>query len=472
MTNYTEKERLQISKLIELKWLSGDLKWKLKSHQIPLYNEIVNQTGLKHVVNCSRRFGKSYILTLIALEFCLVNKNVHVRFAAPTQRQLKEIIKPILDKQILDCPTNIRPVYKSQESLYYFPSTNSNLHIAGCEGGHMENLRGHESHLNIIDEAGSIDDLEYLIKDILLPQTLTTKGKMYIASTPPPTPAHYFHTLALEAKVNNYYSIYTIDDNTSIDDYTKQEYTKESGGIESSTWKREYLCQFVVDEKLVIIPEWENDFVRKVDRNEYYKFYDCYSSIDIGGRDKTAIIFGFYDYKQAKFILEHELIFSGQETTTKLISEQIKSIEDLHYPNKKIKRWADNNAVIFLQDLSIEYGLHYNPTSKDLLQAMINELRIFIGAGRLIINPRCTETIGCLETGIWDKTRTQFQRSGLYGHFDALAALVYLVRNLDTTTNPIPPLYKIDLENTYNTDRLRQNDKYKQLTRMVKRNNF
>lgn len=466
--DFTDKELLTIKSLIDSKWRSGDLKWKLKPHQLGLYNEIVKQTGLKHCVVCTRRFGKSYILVLISNQKCLKEKNVHVRFAAPTQRQLKEIIIPILNKIHVDCPIDIKPIYRSQDSCFYFPSTGSYLHLAGCENGHMENLRGHESHLNIIDEAGSIDDLEYLIKDILLPQTLTTKGKMYIASTPPPTPAHYFHSLAMEAKRDNYYSIYTIDDNSSIDDFTKQEYAKESGGINSSTWKREYLCQFVVDEKLVIIPEWKNEFVKNVERDDYYKFYDCYSSMDIGGRDKTVVNFGFFDFKRSQFILEHELVFTGQETTTKLISDKVKEIESLYYPDKKVNRWSDNNAVIFLQDMGNTHGVYYNPTSKDLLQAMINELRIFIDSGRLIINPRCTETIGCLETGIWDKTRQQFQRSGLYGHFDALAALVYLVRNLNTTTNPIPKNYGLSLSTHYIYSDKQESSEFDALKGMMK----
>ena len=37
-----------------------------------------------------------------------------------------------------------------------------------------------------------------------------------------------------------------------------------------------------------------------------------------------------------------------------------------------------------------------------------------------------------------------FGRSKKYGHYDHLAALVYLVRGIDTNTNPIPKLYKIN----------------------------
>jgi hypothetical protein len=451
-------------------WLAGSLRWKLMEYQDGLYDEITGSNSLKYVVNCSRRFGKSFILSLFAFEFALKNKNVHIRFAAPTQKQLKEIITPIFEKIALDAPKQVKPTWKQMESHFYFPSSNSFIHVAGCDNGRLENLRGHESHLNIIDEAGTIDELEYLIKDILLPQTLTTGGKTYIASTPPPTPAHYFHQLAIEAQNKGYYSKYTINDNTSLDPVLKAEYARESGGEESTTWKREYLCQFVVDENRVIIPEWKRDFIQARERDEFYKFYQCYASMDIGGRDKTAILFGYYDYRKASLIVEHELIFEGRDTTTKLIAEEIRAIESAHYPEKTVKRWSDNNAVIMVQDLQLEHRIAFNPTSKDLLQAMINEVRLFVGAGRLIVNPRCTELLGCLESAVWNKQRSEFERSSLYGHYDALASLVYLIRNIDQSTNPVPHDFGFNKHETFGLERLKEKQiSYSNLKRAFKK---
>ncbi len=40
-----------------------------------------------------------------------------------------------------------------------------------------------------------------------------------------------------------------------------------------------------------------------------------------------------------------------------------------------------------------------------------------------------------------DENKKELARSKVYGHFDALMALVYLVRNIDTQTNPIPKYY-------------------------------
>ena len=50
-----------------------------------------------------------------------------------------------------------------------------------------------------MDEAGFIADLGYVTKSVLFPMLKTTRGKLIVASTPPPTPAHDFVGLTREA---------------------------------------------------------------------------------------------------------------------------------------------------------------------------------------------------------------------------------------------------------------------------------
>jgi hypothetical protein len=442
-----------VSQIERKLWEAGRLKFLLSEHQEDLWEHFHTSKSKKFVLNCSRRFGKSYFLCILAIEHALKNQYHHVRFAAPTQKQLREIIQPIMDKILLNCPDEFRPIYKSQESLYFFPSTNSYIHIAGCDNGNDENLRGHESHFNIVDEAGFIDNLEYLIKDILQPQTLTTGGRTIISSTPPSSPDHYFHSLCMQAKLENYYILKTIYDNKMLSPEIIEEYKKEAGGENSSTWKREYLCQFVVDESRVIIPEWNNSFIESM-RDDHFQYYHKYVAMDIGGRDKTAIIFGYYNFLESKLYIEDEAVLSRLNTTTTDIANSVKEKEStLEYSNIRM-RVADNNALIMLNDLLVEHDLAFVATKKDELHSMVNRLRVFIADGRLRVHERCKELIGCLESAIWNKQRRQFDRSALYGHYDALASLIYLLENLDQWTNPIPPLLGIDKANTFGIERI------------------
>jgi hypothetical protein len=438
-----QKPLLDKDTALRLAWERGLLSFLLYDYQIPLYESlweaIKNPKCLKFTLNCSRRYGKSMTMSLIALEFAIRNPNSQIRFAAPTAKTLKKITNPIFRMLLETCPKHLKPRYYTQDQEWRFPN-GSIISCAGTDNGNAENLRGTASHLNLIDEAGFCDDLNYILKSILIPQTLTTGGKTLLASTPPKTPAHDFVTIAQECESEGFYKTYTIFDNKTLSKETIDLYAQESGGYNSSTFKREYLCQFVTDETLSVVPEWKDEYIQIPNKNDNFnKYYHRYVALDIGVVDKTVSIFGYYDFKQAILYIEDELVLQGNEVTTQKLSDEIKTKEKQVFDNlQPYKRIADNNNLILLQDLSSMHNLHFSPTNKETLDAMVNELRLMVGSGRIRVHPRCTHLIGCLKYGIWDKNHKSFARSSVYGHFDGLAALVYLVRNLDQHTNPIP----------------------------------
>lgn len=442
-----------------LRWKEGDLDYKLLPHQKELYASLIsaieNKTVLKYVVNSSRRFGKSFVLCLIACEFALQQPGSYIRFAAPSGVQIREILHQHMRKICEDAPPNIKPIMKGHIGKYVFPN-GSEITFAGVDGGHAENLRGNASHLNILDEAGSMDDLMYVLNDILLPQTLTTRGTTLIASTPPRSPAHEFCDVAREAEIKGNYSKFTIYDNTSIKPDELKLYIEEAGGKESTTFKREYLCQFIVDSNLALCREWSPDFIKNDKRDPYYVFYDKYVAMDIGVRDFTALIFGYYNFMEARLYIQDEITLKGQDVTTLNIAKEVKDKEKELWVNcnPKRSRISDSNNLILLQDLQSQHNINFSPTNKDQLEAMVNELRMWVGAGKVVIDPKCKQLIGCLEYGIWDagaknsKVYKGFARAAGYGHFDHLAALIYLIRNIDPYNNPIPPNLGKTIENS------------------------
>jgi hypothetical protein len=68
--------------------------------------------------------------------------------------------------------------------------------------------------------------------------------------------------------------------------------------------------------------------------------------------------------------------------------------------------------------------------------------------------------IDSLKYGLWNEKRSEFARSKTLGHFDAIAALMYLIRNIDEATNPIP--VKLGF-NQVNYDEDEQLTEYKKL---------
>lgn len=427
-------------------WKRGELSWLLLPHQHVIYEAlheaIIDPERLKYVLSCSRRFGKTSVLVLIAIEHALKGKNRHIRFAAPTAKELKKAIHPIIQIFLATCPKGLKPKFNSVDNSYKFPN-GSELHLAGVNNGHEDDLRGANAHLVIVDEAGSIDNLKYLVQSILIPQTLTTDATTLMASTPALSADHDYKQYYDEADFGDYLTELDVYQNSSLTEEKIHQIAEDNGGVESTTFQREYLCKWVTDASLDIIPEWRPDYEKKIERDDLYGFYHKYTCMDIGVKDLTAILYGYYDFRKATLIIEAETTMNGYEMTTQKIYDAIVEKEAELWGQKPTvyKRVADNNNLILLQDLSHMHDMYFIPTLKDSLDAMVNEVRMFVSQGRLIVNPECVQLMGCLRHAIWSggkSTKRMFARSTTYGHYDALASLVYLIRNLDTAENPIP----------------------------------
>lgn len=432
-------------------WRVGDLSYKFWKVQKKMALVLTAPGSLKKVLNCSRRLRKTSTALTLAIELCLKKGNAQVRFVAPTQKMLRKIIHPLMKLICLDAPEELKPVWRAQDGLYFFPSTGAELHIAGANNDHEDDSRGTAADLCVIDEAQLIKRLRYLVDDVLMPQLITTGGPLWILLTPPKTPVHECRDYVIEAQANDAYAEFNIYESEYPPPVIEQ-FCKEAGGAQSTTWLREYMCQFVVDTNFSIVPEWQDQMLQEYFPDEFYKFYFRYEGLDIsgGGRHKTANIYGVYDFRRAKLFIQEESIIEAKATTTQALADEIKQKEkDLWKDAKPHLRIADNSNLILLQDLGLQHGIHYAPTTKDTLGAMVNNLRLWVGGGKLIISPKCPQLHGCLKYGVWDDKRVKWEESNVYGHFDALAALMYLVRYVDVVTNPIPKNYGINEANEF-----------------------
>lgn len=424
-------------------WHRGNITWKLHKAQKSIEATFNSSKNQLFVGNCSRQLGKSFWAVTKAVSTAIKTPNAQIRYGAAFQTDLVDFIIPAFDKVMEDCPSIIKGKYKSKGSCYVFPN-GSKIKLVGLDKN-PNGLRGNTLDLIILDECGFVSNLEYIYKSILIPATThRPNAKIVLISTPPSTPAHAFMDYVQKAELEGGYAMFTVYDNPLIDETTIQRLMKESGGEVSTTWRREYLCEFVTDTDSAIIPEWVDTYVQDIPKDEFYPYYHKYVGMDLGVKDFTAAIFGYYDFKKAALVIEDELVLNGPTLNTEILKTAILNKENNLWVNQKpYRRISDNNNLMLIQDLSSLHNLHFMATNKESLEAMINEVRLMVQSGRIIINPRCKLTSGSLKYGVWDKKRTGFARSTTYGHFDCLAALIYLVRNLDKHSNPIP--------NNYNT---------------------
>lgn len=281
------KENLSRQQVISELWHRGNLSWKLKSNQREMY-ELFYKAPYKVLTwLLSRRSGKSYTLSLIAIEACIRTPNSIVKFLNPTKTQVNKNLRPIMKKILNDCPEELKPEFRASEFIYYFPN-GSEIQLAGSENGHAESLRGGESILCIVDEAQDVTDLDYIVKSILIPTGATTGGKLILSGTPPPNPDHDFIKFIEQAALRNTLTKKTIDDNPMLDDATKKELIEEGGGINSEYVRREYFC---VDENTLIktldgykkIKEIEPDEMVFTHKGNYKKVLRKYENL-LGNR--------------------------------------------------------------------------------------------------------------------------------------------------------------------------------------------
>lgn len=444
-------------------WKMGNLQWKLDVTQKDIYDYYHGKTDKTIVINASRRLGKTYLLFIMALEQCLNFPNSIVKFIQP---ELAMLIKNVMDEVFLpvlqDCPLELQPTFRGKDNVFVFPN-GSKIQLAGTDNQNYNKIRGGSCHLAIIDETGFCSDLGHILKYILVPTTLLTRGRIIFGSTTPPNPDHEFIKYMEAAEAQGRLIRKTIWDAVTdgltapfgVRKITK-EYVDEiiqsyldDGGENSDAFRTEYMCEVISNSDMSVLPE----FTKEVQQDTIVEwirppFADNYEAMDVGFVDMTGILFAYYDYDNGVLVVEDELIFKGQEVSSKNVSAGIKSKEDTLWKNKytgeiqePYQRWSDNN-LIFINDLAT-HQVYFMPTEKHKKSEYITKLKTWVKERRIYIHPRCVNLISHMKGATWNKDKKDFVRNAqMKHHYDLVSALLYLVRNVEETKNPYPRGYK------------------------------
>lgn len=417
-------------------WSVGDLSLLLSKGQQRFSSAYAESDSIKFVVCCSRRYGKSYWLCAEALSKACATPGAQLRYAAPTAKMVKSIVVPHMRNLLASCPADMRPQYRSQDGLWLFPN-GSEIHVAGCDNGGADRLRGTSTDLALIDEAGFISDLDYLVQDILMPQTITTDGRIILASTPPRSASHDFRRYAVEAQAGGYYVHRSILDAPSevphITPAKIELYKKESGGGGTTKWRREYLAQFVTDSSYAVVPEFQDFMDQIVLPVEPDATLDKYVSVDVGFQDLTFAVFAQYNWAEGVVEVVGEEVMSNansMEVDTAIAAKEA----ELWGDSPVHKRFADATEMT-LADLSYR-GRRYTLPPKHQKEKAVNNLRTQTELLGYKVDPSCQSLVSHLQNATWNASRTSFERSGQHGHFDGVDAMIYLMRCVDKQKKP------------------------------------
>ena len=450
-------------------WERGLLRWKMEQaeyqgriirHDVQcdmhdlFYNAEKNSTL---VWLLSRQTGKTFFLGIIALEQVLRKPKSVVKVLTDTKLHLESIFIPVMDQLLDDCPNRLKPKYDKTKFKFTFPN-GSEIHFAGTDNKHYERLRGSVCDLVLVDEAGFCENLDDIVRSVLIPTTTHTGGKIVLASTPSKDPNHPFIEFIEEAELNGNLIKKTVYENPLLTPEQISNIAGKMGGVDSPQFRREYLCEIIRDESTIVFPEFEPELEAKIVQEwERPAYYDCYVGMDLGGsRDMTAVLFMYYDFFKGKVIVEDEIVLTPKEMLLpKLVMDILETEARLwtnELTNEKVDpslRVSDINHIV-TQEIGRQsnYLLNFQMAKKDDKESAINMVRVMLAQEKIIIHPRCVALIRHLSHCKWKTSKSRdrsFSRSPDNGHYDAVDALLYGIRAINLNKNPYPYGYEMNL---------------------------
>lgn len=446
----------------EIAWKRGLLEYKLTPSQRTAYKVIkrwakATDQGRVFALDSSRRWGKSVLLLLLAIEFAIRNPGSRIVYCAPTYKMVARILLPLMAEMLSDCPPEQRPKWHKSEQYFGFGNS-SRLELVGLDLN-PDGARGTGVDQVFLDEAGFFDTLTYLLNSIIKPQMLgRLHARIICASTPSKTPGHYWSSELVPMCIGlGAHDLKTLLDANQYADEEKQEFIDDCpGGRNGTTCRREYFCEHIVDEASAILPEFRDVEADIVVEWPIPDWRDCYTILDPGFNDLAACLFVWWDFDNQILVVEDE--FAKSRENSRGVAEAIKKIEKERWSGSLRKgpgytlrqqpfmRFSDNDPSL-IYDMACEHDLVFASVQKKSLELMVNAVRVALQSKKIRIHPRCKKLIAHCRNGIWKNTRSaklSFDRpGGEFGHYDLIACLVYAELSVHKHRLPIPAVEKV-----------------------------
>lgn len=500
-------------------WRRGQLRWKCDPHQARVYDKyrgwedvVVKQlTAMQKAANVNgvprprgllrgmlrcfvmdigRRWGKTFLVALIRIEDCLRRPFSKITYATAFEKDIVEIIQPMIQDIVADAPEDIRPTWKRGR---WFFRNGSVLRLVGVDKN-PKGLRGQASDGFNFTEAGYIKNLGRTIGNVIYAQFQRKPwATCILESNAPEDPDHDFDTKFIpDAKRRDAYVFQTIDDNEVISDEEKDEQIAAVAEMTSpEDADREFYGKRFRDPKRYVIPNFidigaegqASPHVYAIARPNYAK---SYVSGDPGTADLFGLLWGYWDWDRAKLVIERDWAKANAPTfevaeivrqyerelwgTEHRVPAHLRHERKLDDPAQEIhgvqrtagglawktpfqaftywdgrefvpnpaRRFCDNDKRVHL-DMQAEHEIAFVGVDNKDPEAKSNSLRTAFERRQIVIHPRCVELRAHLLSARWDDRRTKWERHPKYGHYDLVAALMYLWGNIDRATDPNPP---------------------------------
>lgn len=415
-------------------WRRGILSFKLHAAQLTIYNLIrtLPKDQREALLFCSRRFGKSFLGAILALEDCLRTPNIQVAIVGPTLKQTKKILSPIIKTITKDAPKGL--VSQRQATDTWHMANGSMLMLGGFDTI-LESMRGLELRAIYLEETGlateDYEEYNYLLYSVLFPTLQLTQGRIHHLTTPARIVDHPLHFLTLpKCKLANAFYEFTIRDNPMLSPEDIDKEIELLGGLNSITVQRELFCKIIRDDAITVVTTFnDRDHVSNITPTHTLKW-------TVGGdlgytEDLSGFVLGGYDHNLGKILVTEERWFPPTTASKKLVDE-LEQAWGSYSPTYIVDIQGNTRT-----DMSA-MGFSTVTPIKDKFDSTITFIRNEFYKGNILINPSCKLLIETLRSLTFNKNHTDFRRTATLGHGDMLMALVYFLRSIDKQTDLRP----------------------------------
>lgn len=287
--------------------------------------EVLNSGSGTKLVCCSRRAGKSHMLTAACFIEALRQSNTTVLYIGQTMENTEYIFESAANKIIDKCKLRDK---RGKRLNWKHLDNGSRIHICGLSNTQdPDKILGFGAKIIVVDEFFALKDqlLDYLIKEVLRPMQMdyATEYKFICAGTPPRTKGTYGEHAWKTWNVPHYFWTYK-DNPFPVDPVAKEEYVlnelAEMGLDMTSVYaRREYGGEWIYDEDLLLYPEFHT-----YDPREVYPSYNIdmvLFGIDYGVSDSDALIGIAWDTAGRRGYIFHEDKFSRLDIKDRTVSQ-------------------------------------------------------------------------------------------------------------------------------------------------------
>lgn len=425
-------------------WLEGSLRHLTRPHgQRRLYDGMrahmmrYPKKLIPLVWLCHRRMGKSFLLLLLCFERAISQPGADIKYACATRSQVRDIAEPMIGLILSQAPSRVlirRDQYNFYVRLPHWPQyLESRIKFVGLDYKQGDLLRGQACDLCCLDETRDIGVLEYVVKQVLIPQYRGRPHPLLImASTPPESMEHPFVSIYYEqAESRGTAFVIPASENEDWTAEDEEMVVEELGGKESLAYQREIECKLISDTSRTVIPEWHQVAKHTVHTAsiERPEWYIPYISLDCGWKDHAGCIFSYFDFERQKLVYVGE-IFENYVTLGQLAGMVHEKVEELFTAqNIRKSHWIADGNLLEINSLRRDHNLPFSPAEKwkKKKDQALAAYRTALVDGKIEIEGfACPQTIRQHAYGIWNKQKTSFERTETMGHLDLLAACVYM----------------------------------------------